>query len=53
MKKDFSTSKVSGKKNKLAKIDSVLINLWLAKNSKTNPTKNKSVGISECPAPWG
>lgn len=53
MKKDFSTSKVNGPKNKLAKMDLVLINLWLAKNSKTTPTKNKSVGFSECSRPWG
>lgn len=53
MKKDFSALKAGADRNNLVKIKPALINLWLDKNSKVIQTKNKPVGISDCPAPWG
>jgi hypothetical protein len=54
MKKDFRTSKANSCKINSIKIEQASIESWLAKNSKkTVAEKNKKVGISECPAPWG
>lgn len=53
MKKDSKTLKANKCKTNPIKIEPALIESWLAKNSGTAPVKNKIVGISECPAPWG
>lgn len=54
MRKDFNTLKVGSNKNNLMKMDVASIKSWLEKNSKALPAKkNRIVGISECPAPWG
>lgn len=54
MNKNFSSSKEKRCSINSIKIESELINSWLAKNSKNlRAKKNKDVGVSECPAPWG
>lgn len=52
-KNNFNTLKVSSDRINLAKIEPTLVKSWLDKNSKVISTKNKHVGISDCPAPWG